>query len=50
VELNHNGQLKQLLTLDSPETAGHCHSIAHMDGLSLTAKYIIDHLLEQERK
>jgi 2-oxoglutarate/2-oxoacid ferredoxin oxidoreductase subunit alpha len=50
VELNHNGQLNQLLTLNSPELTDRLVSIAHLDGLPLTAKYIIDHLQKMEEK
>ena len=50
VELNQDKQLRQLLTLDSPLLANHLRSIAHIDGLPITAKYIVDHLLKQEEK
>jgi 2-oxoglutarate ferredoxin oxidoreductase subunit alpha len=50
VELNQDKQLRQLITLDSPLEANHLRSIAHIDGLPMTAKYIIDHLLLQEEK
>jgi 2-oxoglutarate/2-oxoacid ferredoxin oxidoreductase subunit alpha len=50
VELNQDKQLRQLLTLYSPEVATHLRSIAHIDGLPMTAKYIVNHLLEQEEK
>jgi 2-oxoglutarate ferredoxin oxidoreductase subunit alpha len=50
VELNQDKQLRQLITLDSPLLSNHLRSIAHIDGLPMTAKYIVDHLLEQEEK
>ena len=50
VELNRDGQMKQLLTLECPEVANHLRLIAHVDGLPMTAKYIVDHLIAQEEK
>lgn len=50
VELNRDGQMKQLLTLEVPELATKLHSLAHTDGLPMTARWIIEHLLEQEGK
>jgi 2-oxoglutarate ferredoxin oxidoreductase subunit alpha len=42
VELNRDGQLHQMITLDSPDTASKMVMCAHLDGLPLTAKWIID--------
>ena len=50
VELNQDKQLRQLLTLDSPEFANHLASIAHIDGLPMTSKYVVEHLLKREEK
>jgi len=50
VELNQDKQLRQLLTLDSPEYANHLRSIAHIDGLPMTAKYVVDQFLKQEEE
>jgi 2-oxoglutarate ferredoxin oxidoreductase subunit alpha len=50
VELNQDKQLRQLLILNAPELANHLRSIAHIDGLPMTAKYIVTHLLEQEEE
>jgi 2-oxoglutarate/2-oxoacid ferredoxin oxidoreductase subunit alpha len=50
IELNRDGQMKQLLTLEVPDLAHHLRPIAHVDGLPLTAKYIVDHFVAQEDK
>ena len=42
VEMNRDGQLHQLITLDSPEFASKMVSCAHMDGLPLSAQWIVD--------
>ncbi len=42
VEINRDGQLRQLITLDSPEFASKMVSCAHMDGLPLSAQWIVD--------
>jgi 2-oxoglutarate/2-oxoacid ferredoxin oxidoreductase subunit alpha len=41
VELNRDGQLHQLLIIKFPEFARHLISLAHLDGLPVTAKWII---------
>jgi 2-oxoglutarate/2-oxoacid ferredoxin oxidoreductase subunit alpha len=48
VELNRDGQLHQLLSLDYPEFATKMVSLAHIDGLSLTAKWVVDAVLAKE--
>jgi 2-oxoglutarate ferredoxin oxidoreductase subunit alpha len=48
VELNRDGQLKQLLTLAMPELAVHLRSAAFIDGLPLSARWIKDEILKQE--
>jgi 2-oxoglutarate ferredoxin oxidoreductase subunit alpha len=50
VEINRDGQLRQLLTLEIPELATRLRKAAHMDGLPLTARWIKDTILEQEGK
>ena len=50
VELNRDGQLKQLLTMAYPELAGKLISIARSDGLSATAKWIVDEIQSKETK
>ncbi len=44
VELNRDGQLHQLLKIKFPETTKRLVSLAHVDGLPLTAKWIIREL------
>ncbi|MCE1255738.1 MAG: 2-oxoacid:acceptor oxidoreductase family protein, partial [Anaerolineae bacterium] len=50
IELNRDGQMKQLLTLEAPDLAYRLKLIAHADGLPMTALYIVNHLLAQEGK
>ncbi len=50
VETNRDGQLRQLLMIDSPEYAVRLHKIAHTDGLPLTAKWIKQAILAEEAK
>lgn len=40
VEMNRDGQMKQLLTIDQPDQAGKLVSISHTDGLPLTATWV----------
>jgi 2-oxoglutarate/2-oxoacid ferredoxin oxidoreductase subunit alpha len=49
-ELNRDGQLRQLLTMAYPGQAKKLKSIAHSDGLSATAKWIIAGILAKEDK
>ncbi len=42
VEMNRDGQLHQLLTLDSPDYAFKMIQCAHMDGLPLSANWIVE--------
>jgi 2-oxoglutarate ferredoxin oxidoreductase subunit alpha len=50
VELNRDGQLHQLLTLEIPERAASLRSLAHLDGLPLTAKWVVDAIKREEAK
>ncbi len=50
VELNYDGQMCQLVRLEVPELASRVHSIAHCDGLPLTARYVTETILEQEHE
>ena len=40
VEINRDGQLKQVLTIELPEFASKFVQVSHMDGLPLTARWI----------
>ncbi|MDQ2808825.1 MAG: 2-oxoacid:acceptor oxidoreductase subunit alpha [Chloroflexota bacterium] len=50
VELNFDGQMRQLLQLHCPEHAAQLRSVAHCDGLPLTARFVTEAILEQEQK
>jgi 2-oxoglutarate/2-oxoacid ferredoxin oxidoreductase subunit alpha len=50
VELNRDGQMHQLLTLAYPEMALKLVSLAHLDGMPLTAKWIVDAYSAKEVK
>lgn len=49
VEINQDGQMKQLLTVDMPDLATKLYKVAHIDGLSLTAKWIKESIMAQEK-
>ncbi len=50
VEMNRDGQLHQLLTLEYPELATRLISAAYTDGLPLTARLVREAILPQEGK
>ncbi len=50
VEINRDGQLKQLLTLEVPDLATRLISIAHLDGLPLTARRVREAILAHEEE
>lgn len=50
VEMNRDGQLTQLLTMDFPAVAFKLRKIAHMDGLPLPAKWVMQQILTREEK
>jgi len=50
VELNRDGQLCLILRSEFPDNAPQIKSLAHLDGLPLSAKWMVDALLGQERK
>ncbi len=50
VELNRDGQLRQLLTLETPELATRLRKASHLDGLALSAKWVRECILAQEVK
>ena len=49
VEMNRDGQLHQILSLEVPERATQLISLTHNDGLPLTAKWIQGAILDEER-
>jgi len=48
IEMNRDGQMHKLLTIEFPEYAPKLKSIAYLDGLPLTATYIENALLSRE--
>lgn len=50
VEINRDGQLKQLLTIEFPEHATKLRMVARIDGLPLSARWIEDQIHSQEAK
>jgi 2-oxoglutarate ferredoxin oxidoreductase subunit alpha len=50
IEMNHSGQMHQLLRMEYPELAGQMISLAWNDGLPLTARWIAENLLAHEEK
>lgn len=48
VELNRDGQMHQLLSLDYPDVVVKLHSLAYHDGLPLTAARVRNMVLEKE--
>jgi 2-oxoglutarate ferredoxin oxidoreductase subunit alpha len=49
VELNRDGQMHQILRLEMPEMALKLISLAHLDGMPLTAAWVVENLLEKEQ-
>jgi len=50
VEINRDGQLKQLLTIEFPEQATKLRMVARTDGLPLSANWIEEQILNREAK
>lgn len=48
VEINRDGQLKQLLIQDYPDLATRLIQLSHIDGLPLTARWIKENILRME--
>ncbi|NDJ35666.1 MAG: 2-oxoacid:acceptor oxidoreductase subunit alpha [Chloroflexi bacterium] len=48
VENNFDGQLAKIIIMDYPELATRLKSIAYLDGLPFTAKFIVDSIMEHE--
>jgi 2-oxoglutarate ferredoxin oxidoreductase subunit alpha len=48
VENNNDGQMASLLHMEYPELASRVISLAHLDGMPLTARWITEAVLEQE--
>ncbi len=50
IEMNRDGQLHAILSLEVPESAVNLQSLTHNDGLPLSASWIKAAILDQERK
>ena len=50
IELNRDGQLHQVLRLEIPESSLKLFSISHLDGLPLTAQWVINQIIAKEEK
>lgn len=48
VELNRDGQMHKILQTETPEYAARLVSLAHMDGLPLTARWVVEAIEAQE--
>ena len=48
IEINRDGQIRQLLILEYPQYANQLIQLSHMDGMPLTAEWIIDGVLQKE--
>ena len=48
VEINRDGQLKQILTLEIPHLCTQLHQVSHIDGMPLSARWVKDQILGQE--
>lgn len=49
VENNLEGQLCQIMRIDMPDCAANLVSVAKLDGLPLTAQWVVDQVLQRER-
>jgi 2-oxoglutarate/2-oxoacid ferredoxin oxidoreductase subunit alpha len=50
IEQNRDGQMHEILQLEMPAMATKLTSLAFLDGLPLTARWIVEHLLEKEKE
>jgi 2-oxoglutarate ferredoxin oxidoreductase subunit alpha len=50
IEMNRDGQMQQILSLNHPAYATKLVSVAHIDGLPLTANWIVEHIRILEEK
>ena len=50
VEINRDGQLKQILTLEIPHLCTQLHQVSHIDGMPLSARWVKEQILAQEGK
>ncbi|MFZ2097784.1 MAG: 2-oxoacid:acceptor oxidoreductase subunit alpha [Anaerolineales bacterium] len=50
IELNRDGQLHQVLRLEIPDCSLQLISLSHLDGLPLTAKWVVDQIIAKEEQ
>jgi 2-oxoglutarate/2-oxoacid ferredoxin oxidoreductase subunit alpha len=50
VELNRDGQLHQILRLEIPDCSMKLISLSHLDGLPLTAKWVVNQIIAKEEQ
>jgi 2-oxoglutarate ferredoxin oxidoreductase subunit alpha len=50
IELNRDGQLHQILRTEIPDCAMKLISLSHLDGLPLTAQWVVSHLIANEEQ
>ncbi|MBI9043240.1 MAG: 2-oxoacid:acceptor oxidoreductase subunit alpha [Anaerolineaceae bacterium] len=50
VEMNDEGQLTQLITLETPENAAKLVKVTKNDGFSITANFIVGKIIDEEKK
>ena len=50
IELNRDGQLHQILRLEIPESSMKLISLSHLDGLPLTAQWVVNQIIAKEEQ
>jgi 2-oxoglutarate ferredoxin oxidoreductase subunit alpha len=50
IEMNTDGQMRQLLQIEHPDRAARIGSIRRNNGLPLTARWIVENLMAAEEK
>ncbi len=50
VEMNRDGQMRQLLAMDYSDCGSRMVSVAHTDGMPLSAEWVVKSILKQEKK
>jgi 2-oxoglutarate ferredoxin oxidoreductase subunit alpha len=50
IEMNRDGQLHEILSIETPETCTKLNSLTHNDGLPITAKWVKESIQAEEKK
>ena len=50
IEMNRDGQVHQILTIETPETCTKLISLTHNDGMQITANWVKESILAEESK